>query len=120
MYGKDYNHADIKWRIRNSAAISKQELANLIAKDHSARMVWMVQNNPANVNDTLRHQHGHENLSFAPDEKQILGLIQLLDKNGDETSIQDIINKFVFDSAKNNWTAEPAFIEYLKLEGVIK
>lgn len=119
MYGQTYNHADIIWRIQNKAAITPQELANLIAGDEITRLVFMVANNPANVNNTLRHERGYENLPFAPSQKELIGLIDMLHKKGDEAALQHIINNFQYNHDAGNWTTAPALVECLKAERLI-
>lgn len=120
MKGQFYNHADTAWRMKNNAAVTVAEVANLIAEDDKTRLAWMVKNNPSSVNDTLRHKCGFENLPFKPNEKQLLGLIDMLYGNGDARTLQCVQDNFVFDGAATNGTAAPELVEYLKLERVIQ
>jgi hypothetical protein len=117
-----FDNADIAWRIKNGGAVSVQELAGHIAEDEAMRFVYMLCNNPASLNDVLRHEKGYGYLPFAPDAKQLMGQIDLLYKKGDKESmdiISDLLAGYRFNPNANNWTTDYQLVENLKTLRVI-
>lgn len=119
----NYDHQDIAFRIRNKAAVGIEELAGHIAGDEYAKFVYMLANNPASINDVLRHKRGFESLPFAPDPDRLAGEIDLLYKKGDPQSM-DIISHLLaawkFNPEANNWTTNSRLVDLLNSLGFIK
>lgn len=117
--GVNYDHKDIVWRMKNGAHVTGAEKASLIAKFPQCFVMYAINNNLANVNDTLRHENGF-NLPFTPDKKQIEAQADLLFAKGHEGALQDVMNKFVFNPSANNWTTDPELVSALKKLKVLK
>ncbi len=116
----EYDHADIFWRMSKKAAISPQEKAAFLAAHPKALVCYMVENNPENANNTLRHEKGFEMLPYAPDKNAILSQIGLHISKGDLQPMNDVINSFKFNPKADNWTTEPSLVYALQSFNVIK
>ncbi len=118
--GSMYNHSDILWRMQNKAAISQDERAAFIAAHPEAFLAYMIHNNLANVNNTLRHEKGFEMLPYNPSKQQVESQIDLLIAKNNEPVLQDVINGFVFNPNANNWTTDADLVTALKSFHLIK
>jgi len=115
-----YNHSDILWRLHNKAHVTAEEKAAFLAAHPEAFFGYMVDNNINNVNNTLRHEKGYEQLPYNPDKKQIVGQIQMLFAKNNQSILQDIVNSYVFNPNANNWTTDAELVRNLKTHNVIK
>lgn len=117
---QEFDHGDIFWRMTKNAHITPEERAAFLAKHPKALVCYTVDNNPANANNTLRHEKGFEMLPYAPDKKQILAQITLHISKDDLQPMNDVINGFKFNQSANNWTTEPNLVAALREQKVIK
>lgn len=108
------NPQDIEWRMRNSGDVSPQEIIALMEHDHADMLDFMILNNPANVNTTVKYTLGYSMLPFTPDPKKIRGQVQAMIAKNDSKSIQTIFDHFRYDPQAKNFTGNAKLVPSLK------
>lgn len=111
-----YTMRDILQRIKNNQDVSTSELAYVITKESNSLYAWMINNNPANVNQIMKYTLGVKTLPFAPDKKQMMAQIKLWLASKNTGALSMINQNFVYNPNANNWTTDPELVSYLKTQ----
>lgn len=117
MYGQGqpkYDFNDVVFRIQKNAAFTSDELAYILEKDKHARLDFMVLNNPAIVNDTLKYKLGDNSLSFKPDTKAIQAHVDLLLAKDMTNDIATVERYFKYNENATNGTGSKELAKELK------
>lgn len=104
---------EIKQKIR-SGNVTLDELALGILNDKHLLFNYLMDNNLAHVNQTLRLMLGKRYLPFAADRKAIEHEIDMAIAKDDRATMQAIIDDFVRDRSNPNYTNDPKLLAKLK------
>lgn len=94
------NLQEIKYKVQKGEPVTELEYAYLLRNDASAFFGFLVQNNPGQLNDILRHKLNYTELGFAPDQKAIARILDFIidSKNGEEFNF--IVENVKIDTSK--------------------
>ncbi len=84
---------DIKNRLRNGIFVSPAENVAYIRGDSEALLAFLIENNPGNVNQTLR-KLGYSHLGYLPNKTALSRQLQIFVDKNDVNSINEILNNF--------------------------
>ena len=101
-------------KLKNNQELTIDETAFLIKNDVYSKLKFLMDNNLASINDTLKYKLGYSDLPFEPNRKKIEGYIDLMIKSGDKEKLQFIVNNFLPDKMVNNYTTSPELLKKLK------
>lgn len=89
-----YNLQDIAARIKAGKQVTDQERAYFITHDPFAFFAFLIDNNPASVNLSLR-QMGYNHLGFNPDKKALSAQVEILINQKDVNALHAITKNFL-------------------------
>jgi hypothetical protein len=101
-------------QMRQGNPVHPEDAALAISNDVNGLFAFMVDNNPAAINNVLKNEMGIESLPFAPDVKAISAQLDMLVKKGDSDSLNKVIRGFKFNRDAGNYTTFPPLVNKLK------
>lgn len=105
---------EIKEKIRNGS-VTIDELAAGILNDKHLLFNYLMDNNLADINQTLRLTLGRRYLPFAADRKAIEHDINVAIVKNDTETLDTIIREFDRDKTNPNYTNDPRLLAKLKI-----
>lgn len=88
---------DTEQRLKSGKQITMAERAHLIANNKFAFWAFLVENNPGNINNTLKNKMGYSYLGFKPDHKTISGIISNLLQKNDTENLNTLLGSYQFN-----------------------
>lgn len=91
---------EIRNNVKNGIPVTEEEYAYLLRNDPSAFFGFLVSNNPGQLNDLLRHKLNYTELSFAPDQKAIARLLDIIIDSKNQSEFDFITENVKIDTSK--------------------
>lgn len=89
-----YDLKDIEARVKSGIAVSVDELIYLFKNNNAALWAFLIQNNPGNINGTLKYKLAYSELGFDPNPEAIAKIINMALQRGEQNELIYVLDQF--------------------------